>query len=92
MSRVEIEFDPAKSAKNLAERGFGFAFAARVFQGRATIFQDTRRDYGEARMVAIGEIDGQLFKVVFTDRGEIRRIISAHRASRQEKRLWQPSE
>lgn len=89
---MDIEFDSNKSAKNLAERGFGFAFAARVFLGRSVVFQDTRRDYGEPRMVAIGDIDGQLFKVVFTDRGEVRRIISAHRASRQEKRLWPPSE
>ncbi len=89
---MEFEFDPEKSARNLADRGFGFAFAARVFQGRPTIFQDARRDYGEVRMIAIGEIDGQVFTVVFTDRGEVRRIISAHRASRQEKRLWPPSE
>jgi uncharacterized protein len=91
VSRVEIEFDPHKRARNQAERGFGFAFAARVFQGRPRIFQDNRRDYGEVRMIAIGEIDGQLFKVVFTDCGDVRRIISAHRASRQEKRLWPPS-
>ena len=89
---MEIEFDPGKSAKNEAERGFGFAFAARVFLDRPVIFQDTRRDYGEARMIAVGEIDGHLFKIVFTERFEVRRIISAHRASRQEKRLWPPFE
>jgi len=89
---VEIEFDPAKSDRNLAERGFGFRFAARVFQGRPVSFQDSRHDYGEVRMVAIGEIDGKLYKVVYNDRDEIRRIISANPASRQEKRLWHMSE
>ena len=86
---MELEFDLERSTKNQAERGFGFAYAARGFQGRPTVFQDSRRDYGEARMSAI---DGQLFKVVFTDRGEVRRITSAHRASLQEKRLWPSSE
>ena len=87
---MEIEFDPAKSERNLRERGFDFAFASRVFLGQPTIFEDTRRDYGETRMIAIGEIDGRLFKVVFTDRENVRRIISANPASRQEKRRWPP--
>ena len=65
VSGMEIEFDPAKSERNLRERGFDFAFASRVFLGQPTIFEDTRRDYGETRMIAIGEIDGRLFKVVF---------------------------
>ncbi len=89
---MRIEFDPAKSAKNEADRGFGFAFAARVFLGQLAIFRDLRVDYGEARMVAVGEIDGKLYTVVYTDRSNVRRIISAHRASRQEKRSWPPSE
>lgn len=89
---MEIEFDEAKSERNLRERGFDFAFAARVFLGQPAIFQDIRRDYGEVRMIAVGEIDGRLFKVVFTDRGDVRRIISANPASRQEKRRWPPFE
>lgn len=81
-------FDPAKSDRNLRERGFDFDFASLVFEGEPIMFRDSRRDYGEVRMVAIGEIEGRIFKVVFTDRGEVRRIISAHRASRQEERIW----
>ena len=88
---MDIDFDPRKSEQNLAQRGFGFDFAARVFLGRPASFQDERADYGEVRMIAIGEIDGKLYKVVYTDRGDTRRIISAHRASRQEERRWQRS-
>lgn len=86
---MEIEFDQDKSDRTKAERGFDFDFAARVFLGRTISFQDERHDYGEVRMVAIGEIDGKLYKVVYTDRDEVRRIISANRASRQERRRWQ---
>ena len=88
---MEIEFDPNKSDKNERERGFDFAFAAQVFEGRTVEFTDDRADYGEVRMIAIGEIEGKLFKVVYTDRGDVRRIISAHRASRQEKAQWRNS-
>lgn len=83
-----IEFDPAKSDETKTELGFDFDFVARVFLGRTVSFEDARRAYGEIRMIAIGEVDGKLYKIVYTDRGEVRRIISANRASRQEKRLW----
>lgn len=85
---MEIDFDQSKSEKNQALRGFGFDFAARLFLGRVVSFRDDRADYGEVRVVAIGEIDGKLYEVVYTDRGDVRRIISAHRASRQEARKW----
>ena len=89
---MEIEFDQDKSDRTKAERHFDFAFVARVFLSRTITFRDDRHDYGEVRMVAIGEIDGKLYKVVYTDREGVRRIISANRASRQERRLWQLSE
>jgi uncharacterized DUF497 family protein len=89
---IDFARDRSKSDANKRTRGFDFAFAARLFEGRTVLFADDRFDYGEVRMIAIGEIDGHLYKVVYTDRDEVRRIISAHRASRQEKRRWQSSE
>ena len=85
---MDFEWDDEKSAKNEAERLFSYRFAARVFLGRTVEFRDERQDYGEVRMIAIGEIDGRLYKVVYTDREDVRRIISANRASRQEERKW----
>ncbi len=43
-------------------------------------------------MIALGEIKGKLYKFVLTDGGNVRRIISAHRASRPETRKWRMSE
>lgn len=89
---MDFAWDQTKSDVNEGRRGFDFAFATRVFEGRTVLFVDDRTDYGEVRMIAIGEIEGILYTVVYTDRDEVRRIISAHRASRQEKRRWQSSE
>ena len=89
---IGFEFDPAKSDKNLRERGFDFAYAARVFEGRVATFRDARFEYGEVRMVAIGEIEGRMFTVVYIARDDLRRIISARRAQGQEVRVWQRSE
>jgi uncharacterized DUF497 family protein len=86
---MEFEWDPAKSDRNRHERGFDFATAALIFDGPVQTAVDERRDYGEERVIAIGEIAGEVIVVVYTDRGQIRRIISARRANRRERAVWQ---
>jgi uncharacterized DUF497 family protein len=84
-----FEWDEAKSRRTLSERGFGFDYAARIFLGLTLEQQDRRQDYGEVRMQAIGETGGDVLFVVYTDRGEVRHIISARLANRKERGLWQ---
>lgn len=78
---VDFEWDPMKSATNERQRGFGFAFATQVFDSRLVVTSDDRTNYGEVRTIVVGEIDGKLYTVGYTDRENVRRIISAHRAS-----------
>ncbi len=82
-------WDEAKSRRNLSERGFGFDYAARIFLGPTLERQDARRDYGEVRVQAIGQVGEDVLFVVYTDREGARHIISARLASRKERRLWQ---
>jgi uncharacterized DUF497 family protein len=72
------------------ERGFGFDYAARIFLGPTLERHDKRRDYGEVRMQAIGQVGKDVLFVVYTDRGDVRHIISARLASRKERKLWLP--
>ncbi|MDQ3702502.1 MAG: BrnT family toxin [Chloroflexota bacterium] len=65
-----LGWDEQKSQRNLVERGFDFAFASRIFLGDTLERDDDRRDYGERRMVAIGEVSGVVLVVVYTWRGE----------------------
>lgn len=88
---MRFDWDPIKSERNRQERGFGFDFAALIFEGATIDWTDDRRDYGEARVRAIGEADGLVLYVVFTDRGDVRRIISARLASRKERDQWRAS-
>jgi len=88
-SRV-FSWDRRKSEANLAERGFDFEFASAIFSGPTLEREDSRQDYGERRMVAIGAADGILLVVVYTDRVMSgvrveRRVISARRASKRER-------
>jgi len=48
---MRITWDPAKRAKTLAERGLDFADAAIVFDGVTVEVEDTRKDYGETRII-----------------------------------------
>jgi len=85
---MEFEWDEAKHARTLRERGIGFDDAALVFDGRVLIWEDTRRDYGEDRFRAVGETAGDILHVAFTWRGDVIRIISVRRANRKETELW----
>lgn len=89
---MDFTWDDAKDARTQADRGFGFAFAIRIFAGRVLEQTDGRQDYGEVRVKAIGEAEGFILVVIYTDRGDgERRIISARRAARKERELWDTS-
>lgn len=85
---MEFDWNGAKHERNVAERGFGFDFAALIFTGETIEVEDTRRDYGETRIQAIGEAEGIVLFVVYTERDGVRWIISARKADRRERRRW----
>ncbi len=87
-----FEWDASKSERNRDERGFGFDVAALIFEGDTIEWKDDRQDYGEQRIRAIGESDGLVLHVVFVDRGDVRRIISARIANRKERSTWHASQ
>lgn len=88
---MDIEFDPAKDARNRRERGLPLALGAVVLANLVVEFEDTRRAYGERRVIAVGTVAGRLHVCVYTLRGETRRIISLRKAKQQEVLKWQPS-
>jgi uncharacterized DUF497 family protein len=50
--------------------------------------EDSRRDYGEARRIAIGMMDGGLTTLAYTVRGEVCRLITAWAASRKQRKRY----
>jgi uncharacterized DUF497 family protein len=82
---MKITFDPVKRAITLADRGLDFADAAELFRGDTLDFPDDRRDYGESRMLTVGHIRGRMVIVIWTPRGNSRRVISMRKANAREK-------
>ena len=82
---MKITFDPAKRAATLADRGFDFADAAKVFDGLTYTLEDDRFDYGETRFQTFGLLEGRLVVVVWTPRGTDCHVISMRKCNDREK-------
>ena len=82
-------WNPEKAERTFADRGISFEFAVRVFLDPSHVdFDATRIDDGEIRRKAVGLIEGKLYVVVYTLRGDTRWIISARRTNAKEDRLY----
>ena len=81
---MAITFDPAKRAKTLAERGLDFADAEAVFSGVTLEVEDTRKNYGEVRMICYGLLDGRMVVLGYTPRDADRHIFSMRKANERE--------
>jgi hypothetical protein len=80
-----FEWNRAKSYRNAVDRDLPFDLAVVMFDGPTLEAIDAPREYGEMRTRAIGAVRGVCMVCVFTDRGEVRRIISLRLANRKER-------
>ncbi len=88
---MEFEWNPDKAALNLEKHGVSFQEAATVFNDPLSMtFPDPDHSIGESRYVIIGlSRFGQLLVVAHTDRDAKVRIISARKATRQERKFYE---
>lgn len=88
MSEFKFEWDEDKNIANIKKHGVSFETALYVFDDENYIeMYDIERSIDEERYVAIGYVDDVLF-VVFTERKEVIRLISARKATESERRLY----
>ena len=85
---MELEYDTAKRHVTLERRGLDFARCGEVFNDPHIDMQDNRVDYGEVRMISFGFLDRREVVIVWTQRGEKRRIISMRKANERECRAF----
>ena len=84
---MEFKWDSTKAESNLRKHGMAFELAINVFSDpERTISVDSRLNYEEERFITTGEIAGRLCVIVYTERGNTIRIISARKANKRELR------
>ena len=85
---MQFEWDDAKDRKNIAKHGIPFRTAILVFADPNRIEKyDDVHSLDEERYLTIGEINGtfMVLTIVYTERSETIRIISARRATKRER-------
>lgn len=85
---MKFEWDSEKEQKNIAKHGISFRLAKRVFNDPNRIEKyDELHSIDEDRYITIGEVNGtyMIVMVVYTDRDDTIRIISARLATKAEK-------
>lgn len=80
---MPFEFDPLKSAANLAKHGIDFQQAQALWED-ARLLEAPARTEGEPRFMAVGMIGLKHWSAIYVYRGDRVRIISVRRARSEE--------
>jgi uncharacterized DUF497 family protein len=89
----EFEWDENKNQSNIIKHGLSFDEIVAIFTDPNLVtLQGKDGENGEARFMSIGRLplfDSIVVVVVYTDRNERRRIISARKASKKERSFYE---
>ena len=88
---MQFEWDDEKNQINITKHGIDFDTAALVFGDENRLeFYDETHSYDEDRYITIGMINNiaYIVMVVYTERGNTIRLISARKATNQERRMY----
>jgi len=89
---MEVEYDPAKNARNINERKISFNQVADLDRNSILIRLDDRHDYGEQRWIALGLLAGRLHVLVFTETVTGIRVISFRKANARERKAYEQAQ
>jgi uncharacterized DUF497 family protein len=88
---MQYDFDPCKKAANLIKHGVSFEEMERFEWHTAIRWEDTRCDYGETRMNALGYIGNRIYLVSYTVREGRIRLINVRKANSREVKRYAES-
>lgn len=87
---MRFQYDPAKAAANLKKHGVSFADAEGVLEDPLALTVPDPDSEGESRFIIVGiGSAGELLVVVYTERNNEYRIISARRPTRKERTSYE---
>jgi uncharacterized DUF497 family protein len=87
---MRFSWDEKKRQENWDLRKVDLLKAAQIFEDPEVIESvDPRKDYGEERIQALGQVDGTFYVVAYTWRGDTRHLITAWKVGENGKRRYQ---
>ena len=84
---MQFEWDERKRAATILKHGIDIIEAAEILAGDHILLDGNYPT--EQRKLAIGTFENHLIALVFVERGEFIRLITARRARRNERRAYQ---
>ncbi len=89
---MKITYDTIKRERTLIERGLDFEDSKEVFSGVVYEIEDTRKDYGETRIMCFGLLKERMVVVGYVQRGNSRHIFSMRKANEKEQARFRKQE
>lgn len=84
-----FEWDHHKNQANIRKHGIDFESVEDMFRYPMLVIPDKHGDYDEERTISIGWLKEHVGVVVYTERrGDVIRIISVRKATREESRTY----
>ncbi len=86
---MHYEYSSAKKAANLKKHGLSFDDARQVIESSQTVtFEDNLYDYGEARYITLGLLNGDVVVITTAETDTTIRIISMRKAEKHEQPIY----
>ena len=83
-----LTYDESKRKLNIKNHGLDFAGCDAIWDRFTVTREDTRQNYGEARLVCFGELGGEVVVMVYTERTAGAHIISLRKVEKHETRYY----
>ncbi len=85
---MRFDWDTKKRKANIKKHGIDFSELRKVFEKPMLTRIDNREDYGETRWISLGDLNGKIVILVYTETENNVRLISARRATKNEENIY----
>ena len=83
-----FDWDKKKRKTNIKKHRIDFSELRKVFEKPMLTRVDNRKDYGEIRWISLGDLDGEIVVLIYTEKENNIRLISARRATKNEESIY----
>ncbi|MCC2666709.1 MAG: hypothetical protein K0S63_625 [Gammaproteobacteria bacterium] len=87
--KIKITYGSKKRKQTLEDRGLDFKDASFIFKDTVYEIENTRKDYQEKRVIAVGHLKERMMIIGYVQRGGEKHIFSMRKANEREIKKYQ---